>query len=183
MIEVIRAENYREQPWKNGGGLTREIAAAFSDDAAKRFLWRVSLATIDRDGPFSEYRGYDRSILTIDGSPVELVVDGQTINLGRLDPYAFAGEAQVVCRIGDGAARDLNVMTLRDWFVHDLEIVSSPQRFVLDNDEIVFVYAIEGAASVGGVHCPAGDTIWLQEADGTSIGSEGRAAVVRITPI
>jgi hypothetical protein len=180
LTRIIRASDYREQPWKNGGGLTREIAAALSGD---RVLWRLSLATIERDGPFSEFRGYDRTIVTIDGGAVELELEGQRVTLGRLQPYDFSGEAAVTCRVTGGAARDLNVMTLRDDFVHDCEIITAATRFVLDEDEIVFVYAIEGTANALGATCDAGDTLQLQADDTVEISTRGCAAVVRITPL
>jgi uncharacterized protein len=183
LIELIRARDYREQPWKNGGGLTREIAVAFSDDEATSVLWRVSLATIDRDGPFSEYRGYDRTIVALDVGAVELDVDGERIVLEPGQPHEFRGEARVACRLRGGATRDLNAMTLRDAFVHDVEIVTSTQRFILDDDEIAFVYAIEGAAAVENTPCEAGDTIWLQEAEAVDVRTGGSAAVIRITPV
>jgi len=183
LIELIRARDYREQPWKNGGGLTREIAVAFSDDDAKEVLWRVSLATIDRDGPFSEYRGYDRTIVAIDSDPIELDVDGNRVMLERCRPHEFRGEARVACRLTGAATRDLNAMTLRTAFLHDVEIVTSPARFVLDDEEIVFVHAIEGAASVGEMPCAAGDTIWLEETEAIDVRTGGTAAVIRITPV
>ncbi len=185
MIEHLPAREYAEQPWKNGGGLTREIAVALSDEVTPRVLWRLSLATIDRDGSFSPFRGYDRTIVAIDGGPVELEVEGQNVLLDRGEPYAFPGEAQVTCRLRAGAARDLNVMTLRDDYAHDVEIVTSIQRFVLDEDEIVFVYAIEGEATALSAACAQGDTLALQADDDDTIEvrTAGLAAVVRITSL
>jgi uncharacterized protein len=183
LTELIRESDYREQPWKNGGGLTREIAVAFSDDRDKSVLWRISLATIDRDGHFSEYRGYDRTIVALDADPIELDVDGKHVVLERWQPHEFRGEAHVACRLRGAATRDLNAMTLRDAFVHDVEIVTSKQRFVLDDDEIAFVYAIDGAAEVENMACAAGDTIWLQEVEAIDVHTSGSAAVIRITPI
>jgi environmental stress-induced protein Ves len=180
VIALIRASEYCEQPWKNGGGLTREIAAAFSGERA---LWRLSLATIERDGPFSEFRGYDRTIIAIDGGAVELEVEGQPVRLDHAEPYDFPGEARVTCRVIGGAARDLNVLTLRDDFVHDCAIITAPTRFVLDDDEHVFVYAIEGSAMALGATCGAGDTLRLQVDDTVEIVTTGLAAVVRITPL
>jgi environmental stress-induced protein Ves len=180
VIQRIRANEYREQPWKNSGGLTREIAAAFSGERA---LWRLSLATIEHDGPFSEFRGYDRTIVAIDGGVVELEVEGQRVVLGRAQPYDFPGEARVTCRVTGSAARDLNVLTLRDDFVHDCEIIAAATRFVLDDDELVFVYAIEGTATALGVTCNAGDTLRLQLDDTVEILTTGSAAVVRVTPL
>ena len=182
MIALIRESEYREQRWKNGGGLTREIAAGFSDEATPRTLWRLSLASIERDGPFSEFRGYDRTIVAIDGA-VELAVEGQRVLLERAVPYDFPGEAQVACRLTGGPARDLNVLTLRNDYAHDVEIVTSLARFVLDEDEIVFVYVIDGAATALGASCEAGDTLRLQVGDTVEIVTAGIAAVVRITPL
>jgi uncharacterized protein len=182
MIQLIKQSEYTEQPWKNGGGLTREIAAAFSAEATPRALWRLSLASIERDGPFSEFRGYDRTIVAIDGA-VELDVEGQRIQLERAEPYDFPGEAQVTCRVTAGPAHDLNALTLRDGYAHDVEIVTSVQRFVLDEDEIVFVYVIDGTATALGASCDAGDTLRLQVDDTVEIVTTGSAAVVRITPL
>ena len=182
MIQRIRASEYREQPWKNGGGLTREIAVALSDEREPRVLWRLSLATIERDAPFSEFRGYDRSIVTIDGGPLELEVEGQRVSLERAEPYSFPGEARVAASL-QTPARDLNVMTLRDGFVHDLEIVTSAQRFVVDDDELVFIFAIEGTASLAEASCDRGDTLWLRSNETIEVRTTGYAAVVRITPV
>jgi len=182
MIQHIPASQYREQPWKNGGGLTREIAVALSGDPP-RVLWRLSLATIERDGPFSEFRGYDRAIVAIDGDPVTLDVAGERIVLMHGHPHEFAGEAAVACRLTGGPARDLNVMTLRSNFVHDLEVIDSPQRFVLDEDEIAFVFAIDGEAAVDGVACEPGDTLRIRTDGAIAVTTAGSAAVVRVTPI
>jgi len=38
-------------PWRNGGGLTREIARA-AGRTSQDWAWRVSIAEIDRGGPF-----------------------------------------------------------------------------------------------------------------------------------
>jgi hypothetical protein len=124
LIELIRARDYREQAGKNGGGLTREIAVAFSEDNPRRVLWRVAL----EDG-------------------------------------------------------ELKVSTFEDQFVHDVEVVTSAQRFLLDDDEIAFVYAIDGTVEVENMPCPAGDTLWLQEAAAIDVRTRGSAAVIRITPI
>jgi environmental stress-induced protein Ves len=46
-------------PWKNGGGETTEIAV-FPDGAGlSDFDWRVSMARVDGDGPFSSFPGIE----------------------------------------------------------------------------------------------------------------------------
>ena len=61
-----------ETPWKNGGGVIHEIARSDKNGEAG---WRISLATIDRDGPFSDFTGYDRTIVPLDGAGFELSFD------------------------------------------------------------------------------------------------------------
>lgn len=177
MLSLISASSYTRRLWKNGGGLTHEIAADVFEGTE---LWRVSLATIERDGPFSDFRGYDRTIVALDPG-VELDVDGRRVVLERNVPFVFAGEARVVAYVRSGPTRDLNVVTLRDEFLHDMEIVTSPQRFVLDEDEIAFVYAIEGTAAANGLACTAGDTLVFDGEEAVDVTTAACAAVIRIT--
>jgi uncharacterized protein len=180
VIERIEARAYIEQPWKNGGGLSREIAAFVSEGT---MLWKVAVATIARNGPFSDFHGYDRTILALDGGVVTLHVEGGTITLERGEPFPFAGELDVTASLAGDAARDLNVITLRAEFIHDLEIVTGMQRFALDEDDVALVYAVEGSVAVDGKPCPAGDTIVVQDEERFSLVTTGSAAVIRITEL
>jgi environmental stress-induced protein Ves len=175
MHTTIPASDYREVPWKNGGGLSYEIAA----DA----LWRVAIAVIERDGPFSDWRGYDRTIVAIDGDPVELRIDDETIVLERYEPVEFDGASPAVAHLRGSAARDLNVMTAREAFAHDVEIVSGAQRFVLDEDEFAFVIAVDGAAIVDDARCEAGDSCEIDAGASFTVRADGHAAVVRIMQV
>ena len=181
MLQLIPAAEYREALWKNGGGLSYEIAC---DDATNP-TWRIAVARINRPGPFSDYRGYDRTILALEGGSVELEVNGARIPLVPLHPYGFPGEARVHAHTRGGPARDLNVMTMRDEWVHDVEIVGAPARFVLDEEEFALVYAIDGAVLVDEQRCAAGDTVAVDECEsfGVTPDAGAHAAVIRITPI
>jgi environmental stress-induced protein Ves len=180
MLHLLRASDYREAPWKNGGGLSYEIAA---DDFTPP-TWRISVARIDRDGPFSDFRGYDRTIVALDGGTVTLEVPGGSFTLERGQPFPFAGEIPVTARLTGEPARDLNVMTLRNEWLHDVEIVNVPMRFVLDEDEFAFVYAHSGATLVDNERCTAGDTMVVDEAESFSVlpDFEASAVVIRVTP-
>ncbi len=63
-------------PWKNGGGETVEIAVFPEGAGFKDFGWRISLASVASDGPFSAFPGIDRTLTVIDGVGIDLVVDG-----------------------------------------------------------------------------------------------------------
>jgi len=103
-------------PWKNGGGVTREIACWPPGAGLGDFEARVSIASIAADGPFSAFAGVDRQILLLDGGGVQLSSpDGAALH--RLDqplaPFAFAGEAAVEARLLAGPSSDFNLMTRR----------------------------------------------------------------------
>ncbi len=179
MVELLRPSNYRRQRWKNNGGVTDEIAA----DAASPPAWRVSIATIEHDGPFSDFRGYDRTIVALDGG-VTLTVDGSELTLRQHEPFDFRGESTVEARITTGTARDLNVMTLRTEFAHDVEVLRTPRRYLVDEDELVFAYMLCGEATVHDVHCAAGETAYLDEVERFDIvpAAESAVCVIHITP-
>jgi environmental stress-induced protein Ves len=111
---VLRPSDYQRMPWKNGGGTTTEIWKALSPDG--EMLWRLSIADVARDGPFSAFPSVDRFIMVIEGKGMELTVDGR---LQRLDdsfePFAFSGDAATDCRLIAGPVRDFNLMVARDY--------------------------------------------------------------------
>jgi environmental stress-induced protein Ves len=163
MTSILRAENYRAMPWKNGGGTTREIALEADPSHPDRPLWRLSMATIERNGPFSDFAGYDRTIVAVDGNGVELIVaNGAATTLDRSCRSAsFPGEAHVQCRLVDGTVRDLNVMTRRDRFVHAIALRSAREGAALRCGEARFAVILEGGAILDGEFAAALDTIVL----------------------
>lgn len=131
-MQHLRHEDYRTVPWKNGGGITREIALA-EDMAGGGFLWRLSMATVSASGPFSHFPGVDRTIACLQGNGMRLAFgDGRVADVLRAGaPLAFPGEADIHADCIDGETIDLNVMTMRDRFSHAVEHVSSAAEFIL----------------------------------------------------
>lgn len=113
MTRLIRFADCPPQPWKNGGGVTRELFR--HADARGETLLRLSIAEITGNQPFSLFPGVDRIILQLSGPPMDLIVEGQTVRLSPDAPFAFDGEAAVGCELsGAGAAQDLNLMCNRN---------------------------------------------------------------------
>lgn len=104
MVTVVRSEDVAPQPWPNGGGTTRELLRA--DDGA----WRISLADVDHDGPFSAFPGLRRLLTVVEGPVLGLEVDGQTHVVEPQRPFAFSGDAVVVASVPEGPVRVLNVV-------------------------------------------------------------------------
>lgn len=112
-MRVIRPAEYQAMPWKNGGGVTTEIWAS---PLSGVFDWRVSIATVKADGPFSTFNGYERHIMILTGGGMVLNIAGRgTYTLEPLRPFSFAGDARVHGSLLQGAVLDLNLMVRRDF--------------------------------------------------------------------
>lgn len=115
------------QPWKNGAGLTREIA--FGGASAADFDWRISLAEVARDAPFSAFPGIDRCIVLLRGAGMRLRSANGTIDHALttpLAPFCFAGEAALDATLADGPCSDFNVMTRRGVFRSEVRCERGP---------------------------------------------------------
>ena len=105
---VIEAAQIAAQPWRNGGGQTRELLAWPAGDAWKV---RVSRADIDRDGPFSAYPRVQRWFAVLQGQGVELQFPDHTRTLGAGDEaLPFDGASAPGCRLIGGPTQDLNLL-------------------------------------------------------------------------
>lgn len=106
-------------PWKNGGGSTTEIAIGPLDAGFEDFEWRVSLATIEKDGAFSLFPGVDRTLALVEGHGMSLEIDGEPTLVTQTDPVvAFDGSSVVMAKLSRGASTDFNVMTRSDICYH-----------------------------------------------------------------
>jgi environmental stress-induced protein Ves len=112
---VIRAAELVASPWKNGGGVTREIAAYPPQAGLDTFVWRVSVADVERDGPFSRFEGIDRTLALLGGAGMTLAADdGHAWQLDApLMLARFPGEAAIDARLAHGPTRDFNLMVRR----------------------------------------------------------------------
>jgi environmental stress-induced protein Ves len=106
---VIHADELPAQSWRNGGGRTRELLTRPAGERAWRL--RISLAEVDRNGPFSAFADVERWFSVIDGAGVRLSLDGRELPLrpGHA-PIHFSGELPVFCSLLDGPTTDLNLM-------------------------------------------------------------------------
>ncbi|KAA0072803.1 HutD family protein [Tardiphaga sp. P9-11] len=113
-MQILRAANYKVMPWKNGLGSTTEIAIFPADAKLDDFDWRVSMAMVTSDGPFSSFPGINRTLLVIDGAGIDLNVDGcAPVRIDRNTIHSFPGDQQTSATLIDGSITDLNVMSRR----------------------------------------------------------------------
>ena len=122
-FHIFKAANHRRMPWKNGGGETAEIAVFPEGADLAEFGWRVSMATVASDGPFSTFAGIDRTLSILTGAGMALDIgDRPTVLLTpSSEPLAFPADVPTVARLTSGVITDLNVMTHRGEWTHRVE--------------------------------------------------------------
>lgn len=123
-MKVLREADYVTVPWKNGGGLTREILKVPPD--ATMFDWRLSLASIEIPGPFSAFDGYQRTLVLVRGAGVqlELAEHGQVSLRAPGQTAVFDGAWAVSCTLIDGPSTDLNLMVAQARAAADTRVLS-----------------------------------------------------------
>ena len=110
--QLIRLADATRQRWRNDGGWTREI---HREGGAEDWSWRLSIAEVEADGPFSRFPGIDREIVLLSGAGMRLQFDGRAVELVPEAPrLRFAGEAAVDCTLLDGPTTDFNLMWSRE---------------------------------------------------------------------
>lgn len=156
------------QPWKNGAGITREIALGPAGTGADDFGWRLSVAEVEREAPFSAFPGIDRCIVLLRGAGMELH-DGagsQVHSLRALEPWSFDGERALQARLNAGPCRDFNVMTRRGAWRAAVRVIR--QAATLERSDVTLLLAAQGRWQLGAEVCDAGQGVLL-DGDGEPI--------------
>ncbi|MBN2857169.1 MAG: HutD family protein [Candidatus Delongbacteria bacterium] len=149
MRSVLRKPgDYKTVPWKNGRGTTRELAVHFGEDE-ERYLWRISIAGVTEDGPFSEFQDYERTLMMIEGQGIKLShSDGTEIKLNKAyDKAEFSGDLITVAELADGSIKDFNVIVLRGRCQADVQLISEDRSYTIRGDEICFYAVIDSEFS------------------------------------
>jgi environmental stress-induced protein Ves len=113
MMRHLTPADYRRMPWANGRGVTVERMRV--EKPGGGLLWRLSMASVTEDGPFSLFPGVERNLTVIMGPGFRLLGEGIALNCLALVPVAFPGDVPVMAVGTDGAqSDDFNVMTARE---------------------------------------------------------------------
>lgn len=125
-MRLLAATDRLARPWKNGGGVTFDVLSFPEGSSLETFAWRISIAEVASDGPFSLFPGIDRSTAILRGEGFRLAFGDGRVEELRLDAPAFAypGDVETDCTLISGPVRDLNVMTRRGVYRHRLRLVS-----------------------------------------------------------
>lgn len=180
MLTVHRWTSAVPMPWKNGGGVTRELARCPQGD---EFDWRLSVAEVATDGPFSQFPGIDRLLVLLSGGGMDLTVveTGEVERLRQpLHTHRFAGEMAIDATLVDGPTTDLNLMWRRDRFDASVRHLPLPVGY----DPVrrtMLVFVVDGGATLAdGTMLRAGDVV--ETTDGLSLGGTGTVTIFVLEP-
>jgi len=148
--QIYPPDSFRSMPWRNGLGQTIEMLAEYLPHSTE-FAWRLSMADVVSDGRFSNFSGYDRTLLLLQGEGITLNHgDGQCDRLLEpLQAARFNGEVETEASLHGGPIKDFNVMAWREFCsasVNTLHHVTDAE-IPVDGD-ILLVYAVDGVISI-----------------------------------
>jgi len=164
---IFPADQYDTMPWKNGGGVTHEIFRF--PEGSEHWLWRMSVADVAADGPFSAFPGCTRSLTLLSGEGMRLDFPDRSVEL--LPPYGsavFSGEEALSAQLIDGPTTDFNAI----WRTGSVSVTVERRAmlgalwFMPEPGTSWFLYVLSGHGAVKSdpdrPEFTAGDAIWLQ---------------------
>ncbi|MEV0703581.1 HutD family protein [Saccharopolyspora sp. NPDC050389] len=173
---IIDSADTTPQPWRNGRGTTREL---WAEPAGADVQWRLSLADLTEDGPFSRFDGVERVFTPVDGGGFELTVDGRPHPADRHRPIRFPGEAAVTVRGLAEPARALNLMTARGHCGGTVHV----RRYDGDitwRGGVRSLFLVEGRLTIGEAELPRLGVVVATDAALTGVAEDALIAEVRI---
>jgi uncharacterized protein len=191
-VALVRGADLVASPWKNGGGVTREIAAARDETrgaALDAFAWRVSVADVAQAGPFSRFEGVERTLVLLEGAGMLLDEAGPAAKthalVQPLDIARFAGEAAIDARLVNGPTRDFNLMVRRDAARGTLDVWRAPMAIDIAA-QTVLLYCAQGAFDVRvdrgerAFSLGVGDTLWIDAMQPVNVETQGEGALLAV---
>lgn len=130
--------DFTVMPWKNGGGTTTELVRFPRGN--EPFYFRLSIAQVSQDGPFSQFPEIDRQLMILSGNGCELTGPEKTIKLLPFQTLFFEGEEVFDCKLINGPVTDFNVMVNREWGRASLNLLESENNFLTCAEDLLYIY-------------------------------------------
>jgi environmental stress-induced protein Ves len=151
-VQIIRKSSLVPTPWKNGGGITHEAIRVPA--SGEPFLWRVSIAHIAKPGPFSDFAGYQRTMVLLQGDGMALhFANGDRKLLRETGALAqFDGALAANCELLGGPCMDLNLMVAKSLGEVSARVqrLHAPLRLRASGRETVLLACVQGTLVLEG---------------------------------
>ena len=125
-MKIFSRINFKEMPWSNGGGTTTELLRL--EDP---FVFRLSVAKVEQDGPFSLFPMIDRTLFLLSGTGFSL---NDIVLDKKFSPLSFKGEMPIYCSLLNGPSQDFNVMIDRRWGKSHCQILNREADMTIHAD-------------------------------------------------
>lgn len=147
-ITVLDPSRYTNSPWKNGGGVTVDIAEerlpGSMPGSWEGLVWRFGRTTISTPAPFSDMAGFVRCQVVISGSGLILDTPDGEVDLRRpFVPARYRGEAPISSRLENGPVAVVNLIADRALASISLYVLNAGARFDLTSG-ISILHAASG---------------------------------------
>ncbi|WP_291735095.1 HutD family protein [Leisingera sp. F5] len=175
----ISALTAQPVPWKNGGGVTRELALHQEDG---HMVWRLSLAEISRSGPFSAFPGLARIHCIVEGAGHTLSNSETQLQAWPLKPLCFDGGMEFDSRLREGPCKAFNVIYDPVRVTADAAILRDGALPDAAGSQVFFV--VSGSLNLAGQgHFAPGEGIVLESTASGRISDGGVVIQLRILPV
>ena len=151
MLTILSPETFNTIPWKNGLGHTTELAIN-SGGNLDNFDWRLSIASVVNDGDFSNFSGYQRHLVLIEGEG--LILDHRNGDVDELtnllDVSHFDGGSKTCGRLVNGAIKDFNIMTKKNSYTAEVNCYVKQCRVTLPliANRLIFAYSLTNEMNI-----------------------------------
>ncbi len=190
-LTPLAPEGFARILWKNGGGVTVDIAqermAGASPGGWDGMIWRLGWTTIPTPGPFSDFAGHDRLQVVITGSGLVLdTPDGEIDLRTPYRPARYRGEAPIASRLENGPVEVVNLIVRRGAVEAGLDVLTDGSALDMEGG-IAIAFAPAEPATLrigGGTHAlPAGHALRIDDATGRLVCETGQVVVATIRPL
>jgi len=182
-MQVLLGHDLVDVKWKNGGGITRNIATGVVGDAT---AWRVSRADVDVEGPFSNFVGLTRILTVVSPNAMALVHDHGVLDARSWEPVTFDGGLAISSRLDDGPLTDLNLMFDPNLCNGSAQVKRGPESIAVPQDGHLYIlHVLAGNPRCRGATFSAKDTIFLVPNDEAcvTVGPDDAVLLLSIAPV
>lgn len=190
-LAPIDPSAFRHTPWKNGGGVTIDVAESllpgFAPGSWEGMLWRFGRTAIVTPGPFSDLRGFDRQQVLVSGQGLVLETAAGEIDVRQpFKPVRFAGETAIVSRLEAGPVEVVNLLGDRSLVSIDLScLTAGATKSQPAGIHIIYAAATPCGLAINGNACEiaGGHALRIDAGESFSIASRlGTAIVASVFP-
>ncbi|MEO9649094.1 MAG: HutD family protein [Roseobacter sp.] len=161
-MQVLSFDALVNKPWKNGGGITRDIARGLH---LSQTIWTLSRADVSQDGPFSDFSGMTRILTVVSGGTMTLTSPSGIIQANFWQPVRFDGALAVHSHLKDGPLTNLNLMFDPQFCTGDVVLRKGSLTYQTSRPEygLIALHTLAGEPIVEGTALCAGDTAFITD--------------------